>query len=56
MIKTYPSRVWPSLTTSVFQVFYFFLGKVFLSINQLMNNVYPAADTMSHLSSVQFSP
>ena len=21
MIKTYPSRVWPSLTTSVFQVF-----------------------------------
>ena len=34
---------------------YFFLGKVFLSINQLMNNVYPAADTMSHLSSVQFS-
>ena len=47
MIKTYPSRVWPSLTTSVFQLFIFYLGKVFLSINQLINNVYPAADIMS---------
>ena len=52
MIKTYPSRVWPSLTTSVFQLFIFYLGKVFLSINQLINNVYPAADIMSQFSSV----